>query len=116
MKRNSLLLVLTCMVTTGFSQQFIGYSYDNYAGIHNVLENPSSAAGSKYKVYVNLVSASYFGVNNAYEFDRKRLFKLDFSNLSEGNGFYKAASSMDSSSKYLWTNAEIVGPSVLVNT
>jgi len=43
------------MVTAGFSQQFTGFSVDNYAGINGVLENPAYLAASKYKVSANLV-------------------------------------------------------------
>lgn len=113
MKRNLLLVLFTCTFVTGFSQQFIGYNYDNYAGITNVLQNPALASGTKYKVYVNLAAVSYFGVNNAYEIDRQKLFKLDFSNFKEGSFYYKSA---NNNNKSLWTNAEIIGPSFMVNT
>jgi len=42
-------------------------------------------------VYVNLAAFSYFGANNAYEVDRQKLFKLDFSDFKEGSFYYKSA-------------------------
>src|SRR4051812_41038046 len=90
-KKNVLLVLFSFMLTAGFSQQFTGYNVDNYAGINAVTENPAYLAASKYKVYVNLAAFSVLGGNNAYELERKRLFSLNFSGLSEGNGVYKSA-------------------------
>jgi outer membrane protein OmpA-like peptidoglycan-associated protein len=94
------------------SQSFIGYGYDNYSGVNGVLLNPASIAGSKYKVNVNIVSASAFAGNNAYEMDRSRLFALKFSNLAEGDGYYKINKP---EYKYLYTNVDILGPSAMFN-
>jgi len=74
-------------------------------------KNPALASGTKYKVYVNLAAFSYFGANNAYEVDRQKLFKLDFSDFKEGSFYYKSA---NTNNKSLWSNAEIIGPSFMV--
>ena len=112
-KKNALLVLFSFMVTTGFSQQFTGYSVDNYAGINGVLENPAYLAASKYKVNVNLFSFNMLGGNNAYEFDRKKIFSLNFSNFNEGNGIYK---STNTDKKYLYLNSDIVGPSFMITS
>jgi outer membrane protein OmpA-like peptidoglycan-associated protein len=102
--------VLLCMA--GSSQSFVGYGYDNYAGVNNVLLNPGMLAGSKYKVNVNLFSFSALGGTNAYELDSKRLFGLHFSGLQEGNGYYKSA---NTDFKYAYLNTDILGPSATIN-
>jgi len=94
------------------AQSFIGYGYDNYSGINGVLLNPASIAGSKFKVNVNIISASALAGNNAYELDRSRFFKLKFSNMSEGDGYYKINKP---DYKYLYTNVDILGPSGMFN-
>jgi len=96
---------------TGFSQSYTGYSYDNYAGVNTLLLNPAMAAGSKYKVNVNLISVSASAGNNAYEMDRSRLLGLHFSQLSDGNGYYKAG---NTDYKYFYLNTDILGPSALI--
>lgn len=100
------------MLTTGFSQQFIGFNVDNYAGVNGVTESPAYLAASKYKLYVNLAAFNVLGGNNAYELERKRMFSLNFSNLTEGNGVYK---SDNADKKYLYLNSDIIGPSVMFN-
>ena len=104
-------LLLTVVRLTAFSQSFVGYGYDNYAGVNSMILNPSSIADSRYKVNVNLFSISALAGNNAYEMDRSRLFSLKFSNLNEGNGFYKSA---NADYKYLYTNLDILGPSATI--
>ncbi|MBN9382009.1 MAG: OmpA family protein [Chitinophagaceae bacterium] len=92
------------------AQSFIGYGYDNYSGVNSIILNPGMLAGSKYKVNVNIVSVSAFAGNNAYELDRKNLFKLKFSHLSEGDGYYKAT---NKEYKYVYLNTDILGPSAM---
>jgi outer membrane protein OmpA-like peptidoglycan-associated protein len=108
-----ILLVLGLFLcVAGFSQSFVGYGYDNYAGVNNILLNPGMLAGSKYKVNVNLVSVSALAGNNAYELDSKRLFTLHFSDLNEGNGYYKSA---NTDFKYAYVNLDVLGPSATIN-
>ena len=106
-----LLLTVVCRVTA-FSQSFVGYGYDNYAGVNSMILNPSSIADSRYKVNVNIFSISALAGNNAYEMDRSRLFSLKFSNMNEGKGFYK---STNTANKYFYTNVDILGPSATIS-
>src|SRR5580698_6315546 len=112
-KKNALLVLFSFMLTAGFSQQFMGYNVDNYAGVNGVTENPAYLAASKFKVNVNLAAFNFLGGNNAYEFDRKKIFSLNFSNFTEGNGVFK---STNTDNKYLYANADIVGPSFMITT
>lgn len=111
-KKNTLLVLFSFMLTTGFSQQFIGFNVDNYAGVNGVTENPAYLAASKYKVYVNLAAFNVLGGNNAYDLERKRMFDFNFSNLREGNGVYKDP---NTDKKYLYFNSEVLGPSFMIN-
>ena len=111
MKLSLLAIVGSLFCLSAESQTFVGYGYDNYAGINTLILNPAMLAGSKYKVNVNLLSISAAAGNNAYEIDRKKLFALQLSHLTEGNGYYK---SKNSDYKYLYLNTDILGPSAMV--
>jgi outer membrane protein OmpA-like peptidoglycan-associated protein len=95
----------------GFSQQFTGYNYDNYAGVPGMVQNPAILAGSKYKMNVNLFSVSALAGNNAYEFKKSRLFNFDFSDMNEGVDYFK---SNNNDKKNLWVNADVLGPSAMI--
>jgi outer membrane protein OmpA-like peptidoglycan-associated protein len=111
-KMTALLLVSLVASLIASSQSFIGYGYDNYSGINSVILNPGMLAGSKYKVNVNIISASAYAGNNAYELDRKKLFSLKFSHLNEGDGYYKAS---NKDYKYMYLNTDVLGPSAMFN-
>ncbi|MDO6433021.1 DUF5723 family protein [Flavitalea sp. BT771] len=106
------LLVALAIGLSASSQSFIGYGYDNYSGVNSIILNPGMLAGSKYKVNVNIISASAYAGNNAYELDRKKLFSLKFDHLEEGNGYYK---STNKDYKYMYLNTDILGPSAMFN-
>jgi len=111
-KKAVLLVVGLAGCLAALPQSFVGYGYDNYSGVNSILLNPGNLAGSKYKVNVNLISLSGLAGNNAYELDKKNLFTLKFSHLSEGNGYYKAT---NTSYKYVYLNTDILGPSAMFN-
>ncbi len=111
-RKSVLLLLGTLLCLAGYSQSFIGYGYDNYSGVNSLLLNPGMLADSKYKVNVNLVSVSGTVGNNAYEMDRSKVFGFKFSNLSEGDGYYKIK---NSDYKYMYANTDILGPSAMFN-
>ena len=111
MKRPLLLLVVSLMAITAFSQQYNGYVYDNYAGTQSLLFNPANVAGSKYKIDINLVSVSALAGNNAYELDKEKLFNFDFSELREGTHYFKSS---NTDKKKIWANTDIMGPSFLM--
>jgi outer membrane protein OmpA-like peptidoglycan-associated protein len=109
-KKATLLVLGLVGCLAALPQSFVGYGYDNYSGVSGVLLNPGNLAGSKYKVNVNIISFSTLSGNNAYELDKKNLFTLKFSHLSEGYGYYKAS---NTNYKYAYTNTDIVGPSAM---
>ena len=113
MKKSLALGLISCVPLFGLSQQFTGYTYDNYSGVHGMLQNPASVAGSKYKVNINLFSMSTLAGNNAYELTNDKFNKFDFSDLEENKNFFKSA---NTDKKNLWLNADIMGPSFMIAT
>jgi outer membrane protein OmpA-like peptidoglycan-associated protein len=111
-KKSVLLLLVTFVCLTAFSQSFVGYGYDNYSGVNALILNPARIADSKYKVNVNLFSISVVGGTNTYQLDRSRFFGLHFSNMSDGNGYYKSTKPED---KYTYFNTDILGPSATIS-
>jgi outer membrane protein OmpA-like peptidoglycan-associated protein len=111
-RKSLLLLSGTLLYLAGSSQSFVGYGFDNYSGVNSLLLNPGMLADSRYKVNVNIFSASAIVNNNAYEIDSKKLLGLHFSNLTSGNGYYNAPNT-DYKSASL--NADILGPSAMIN-
>src|SRR5450631_2624192 len=111
-RKSVLLLVGTLMCLAGYTQSYVGYGYDNYAGVQGLLLNPGMLADSKFKVNVNLISVSVLAGNNAYEIDRSKLLGLHFSGLHEGAGYYKTTN--NSEFKYAYLNSDILGPSAMV--
>jgi outer membrane protein OmpA-like peptidoglycan-associated protein len=113
-RRKSIWLLLgTLMCLSGYSQSYIGYGFDNYAGVNTLLLNPGMLADSKYKVNVNILAVSVLAGNNAYEIDRKRLLGLHFSGMHEGDGYYKVKNNAEF--KYAYMNTDILGPSAMIN-
>jgi outer membrane protein OmpA-like peptidoglycan-associated protein len=113
MKHNSVVFLfgmLLCLNAS--SQSFIGYCYDNYSGVNGVILNPGTLADSKYKVNVNLFAVSAYAGNNAYQLDRSRLLKFQFSGMKEGNGYEKVP---NSDYKYVYFNTDILGPSAMIS-
>lgn len=113
MKKSLALGLISCAPLFGLSQQFTGYTYDNYSGVHGMLQNPASVAGSKYKVNVNLFSISTLAGNNAYELKNDKFSKFDFSDLTENQDYFKSA---NTDKKNLWLNTDIMGPSFMIAT
>lgn len=113
MKKSLALGLISCVPLFGLSQQFTGYTYDNYSGVHGMLQNPAYVAGSKFKVHVNWVSLSALAGNNAYEYKSDKFKKFDFSDPKENVHFIK---SPNNDSKKLWMNTDIMGPSFMITT
>jgi outer membrane protein OmpA-like peptidoglycan-associated protein len=113
MKKNVALVLISCIPLIGFSQQFIGYTYDNYSGIPGVLQNPSSVAGSKFKVSFNVFSISALAGTNAYEIKSDNVHHFKFSGMEEGKDYFKSS---NTDKKKLWMNTDIIGPSLMITT
>ncbi len=91
------------------AQSYIGFTSENYAGIHGVLVNPAMVADSPYKVDVNLGSASVFGGSDVLGFDLIKLVSDDTYNLR------RDAEYAPKEENAIYGNIDILGPSVLFN-
>lgn len=110
MKKRLVLGLMSCVPLFGLSQQFTGFTYDNYSGVHGILQNPANVAGSKYKVNINFFSISGLAGNNAYELKNSKFKNFDFSELEENLDYFKSG---NSDKKSLWMNTDIMGPSFM---
>src|SRR5437868_1087101 len=95
-----------------FAQDLIGYNYNNYIGVNGILSNPASIANSRYKVHFNLLTVNTYAGSNAYEFSSSKFFKFQFSGWQEDRDYKKI---MTNEKKNGWAQADILGPSVLIN-
>ena len=95
----------------------------SYAGINNVIINPSMMANSRYYVDVNVVSVGSFFQNNFAYFDRKEygiinLFNPGYSfpvhEKEYGTGERTAYTVENTKLKNVFLNARMLGPSVMV--
>jgi outer membrane protein OmpA-like peptidoglycan-associated protein len=110
MKKRLVLGLMSCVPLFGLSQQFTGFTYDNYSGVHGILQNPANVAGSKYKVNINFFSMSMLAGNNAYELKNEKFKNFDFSDLTEDQDYFKSS---NGDKKSLWLNTDIMGPSFM---
>lgn len=107
MKRIFLVTMLLLFTTALHAQSYVGLLNDNYAGVHNVVSNPSEIVDSRLRTDINLAGASVFLGNDYIEVSlREALFsEFDFDDaektLKDKNNFYG--------------NLDILGPSVMFN-
>lgn len=92
------------------AQTFIGSQIDNYGGIQTLTLNPANAAGSKYRMDINILSGSAF-IGSDY-------LNLKFSNIPDVNRGFVFDNNVDTSpdgNNNFFGNVDILGPSVLFN-
>ena len=102
------------LVTNATQAQFTTVSpYNNYNTILRGVQNPSSISGSSSKIEFNLLGMQVGGLNDAYTVKFADMFKQNtYKNPTEGVNFFRSSSTAD---KSLAINADILGPSVMVN-
>ena len=98
-----------------FSQNFSGYSYDNFAGIQRLSLNPAYVVDSPYKVDVNLFGGSIFVGNDyaAIDFGDK-LLKGKFDEIDESI-IQIIESTSGSTANNFNLNTEILGSAFMFN-
>ena len=107
-KRIALLIVLTSVLSAK-AQSYLGYYYDNYAGVQSVLYNPASIVDSRFKTDINLVSVSASVGNDYYGFSVSDLMKGgDYDFELQSKKFSK-------NSNNFIVNADVMGPSFMFN-
>ncbi|HFG0469967.1 hypothetical protein [Flavobacterium psychrophilum] len=75
MKNKFLLLFVFTSLFSARAQSYLGYYYDNYAGVQSVLYNPASIVDSRFKTDINLASVSGSVGNDYYGFSVSDLLK-----------------------------------------
>lgn len=104
-----LFILLLFIVSSMYSQSYIGHTIDNFSGIHGVIYNPANVVSSNLRADINLISASaftgsdYLGINfddaaNNSDFD----FEDDSQRIATDNNNF-------------FLNTDIVTPSFMFN-
>ena len=104
-------LLLTSFLTplfSLFSQNYVGFTTDNYSGVHSVLSNPANVVDSRLKFDLNLVSLSVFAGN---DYAKVSLFDVFGSEYD----FEDEAELTLSDDNNGLTNVDILGPSFMFN-
>ncbi len=110
MKKKSFYLSLLALV--GFSnlnaQSYLGFTHDNYAGVHGALFNPASIVDSRFKTDINLFSLSAAVGNDMYGVNVFDAFK-------SGYDFDLEAKKDFSTANNVYFNTDVMGPSFMLN-
>ncbi len=105
-------LIIFILVLTGTlsvkAQSYLGYYYDNYAGVQSVLFNPASIVDSNFRTDINLFSISTLGTNDYYGIKATDLFKSSYDLETQAKLF-------SSGSNNFIVNADAMGPSAMFN-
>ncbi|MEO1030597.1 MAG: DUF5723 family protein [Bacteroidota bacterium] len=86
----------------------MGYTMDNYAGIHAVSYNPALILSNTLKVDINIASASAFGGSDYFGIDVGSLISTD-----DVFTFSDDADRFPDDSNNFFANADVLGPSVM---
>jgi outer membrane protein OmpA-like peptidoglycan-associated protein len=104
-------LLVSVFVLTGMlgarAQSYLGYMYDNYAGVQSTLYNPASIVDSRFKTDINLFSFSGLVSNDYYGVKATDAIK-------NGYDFNLATKSPTTNNNGLG-NVDIMGPSFMFN-
>ena len=103
-----LILILLLVASLSNAQSYLGYLNDNYAGVHGVINNPSSIVDSRFKTDINLFSVSALGGNDYYGVD---IFKA----INQNYDLEKDAKFFPSANNNFVANIDVLGPSFMIN-
>ncbi len=109
MKNKIIFLFVLTSVLSAKAQSYLGYYYDNYAGVQSALYNPASIADSRFKADINLTSFSAAVGNDYYGFSVSDLMK------GGDYDFELQSKKFPSNSNNFIVNADIMGPSFMFN-
>lgn len=113
MKNLSTKFLFLCCIGTGTltqAQNYVGFSADNYSGVHGVIFNPSSVVDSRLRTDINLLSASSFLGSDYFSVDLNTVIKAEDGFNIEDNSNQEAR---DDNRFFL--NVDILGPSIMFN-
>jgi outer membrane protein OmpA-like peptidoglycan-associated protein len=109
MKKLLILFLLLGSFHTINAQSYLGYTFDNYAGVQSLISNPANIVDSRFKTDINLASVSA-GVTNDF-------YTINFSNAISNSDFKfeRDAVRSPSNNNNFQTNLDIMGPSFMFN-
>ncbi|MEW4922779.1 DUF5723 family protein [Algibacter sp. 2305UL17-15] len=112
MKNLNYILLLVCISISPLlnAQSYIGFSVDNYAGVHGLTSNPSNVVDSRFKADINLVSASAFGGSDYFGINVNDIIKSE-----DGFDFDLDTEKFPTNANNFFLNADVLGPSFMFN-
>jgi len=117
MKKKQFLLKLAFLLIPfiTFSQNFTGFSYDNYGGVQRLSLNPAYVVDSPYHFDFNIAGATIFTSNDYAVIDfGDKIIKGKFDEIDDSI-FSVIDSAVGSTGNNLNINTEILGPSFMFN-
>lgn len=107
MKKFIVLLLLFISIYTLKAQSYVGYTFDNYAGVQSLISNPANIVDSRFRTDVNILSASS---HLAQDF-----FGLKTSDLLNNNNVDNDTYKYPSTNNNFLLNADVLLPSFMMN-
>ncbi|HEX8575172.1 MAG TPA: DUF5723 family protein [Flavobacterium sp.] len=108
MKKTLLVACMFACFMNAKAQSYLGYYFDNYAGVQSTLYNPASIVDSRFNTDINLISASGLVANNYYGV---RIFDAYKDNFD----FDRDAKKFPSNNNSGFVNLDVMGPSFMFN-
>lgn len=107
--RLKLLLLISGLSLTTYSQSYLGFNTDNYSGLHGVLSNPGNIADSRIKADINLFSLDVLGAND--------YVSLSLNNINQyvEDSDFVGLNTTPSDQNNVAVNASVLGPSFMFN-
>ncbi len=109
MKKLLIFIFVLFTIASTKAQSYLGYTFDNYAGVQGVISNPANIVDSRFRTDINLASISAGVVNDYYGFKVSDFWK------NSDYKFERDARKNPSSSNNFQTNIDVMGPSFMFN-
>lgn len=94
------------------AQSYVGYTVDNYSGIHGLLLNPASVVDSNFRIDINIFSVSAFAGSDYFGLD----LNSAFDNIEgEGFSFDDEVKRFPKDDNQFFVNVDVLGPSFMFN-
>ncbi|UJH92065.1 DUF5723 family protein [Antarcticibacterium sp. 1MA-6-2] len=106
-------LLFVCFYLTSFSlfsQRYIGYTADNYSGVHGVIYNPSSVVDSRLRSDINIFSVSSFAGSDYFAIDLNSILKAE-----DGFNIDDDVVKSPLNDNKFFVNLDVLGPSAMFN-
>ncbi|WP_299362621.1 DUF5723 family protein [Winogradskyella sp.] len=104
----SLTVLFSLLLFPCWSQNYLGYTVDNYAGVHAVSYNPAMIISTYQKTDINIASVSAFGGSDYFGIDVGSLISTD-----EVFTFDDDTDRFPNDNNDFFANADILGPSAM---